>query len=243
MKKEDILNKEFHSRDEEKEVIKQYIKEYSDIDSHESEELVENLDIKTIKAFEEAMDRVATEYEREKTKGEILINYIRKLNYKEEIVSLKELRESLPEELNEEDIDHLIENIEDFPELENLVLLKSSRDIYLYDSTLWTGQYANTAVLLKEKDILEAIAQRARIDCKIYPRPLQVSALKETPYSYGEEEIFSAIDKMKLEDKYSDINTVSASNGGVCIYSSEYMSERYAKALCEDLEVEWKKQQ
>lgn len=48
---------------------------------------------------------------------------------------------------------------------------------------------------------------------------------------------------MKLDNRYSDIGTVTASNGGVCLYSSEYMSEKYAQALCEEIEVEWKKQQ
>ncbi len=243
MKKDDILNKEFHSRTEEEEVIKEYIKEYSDVGFEESEELVENLDVKTIKAFEDAMDKVATEYEREKTKGEILMNYIRDCNYSEELVSLKEIKQNPPSGLEEQEISELIENIEEIPELENLVVMERKKDIYLYDSTLWTGQYANTAVLLKEKDILEAIAQRTRIDCKIYPRPLQVSALIEPPYNYTEEEIMGAIAKMKFDNNYSDIDTVSASNGGVCIYSSEHMSKQYAEALCEELEVEWKKQQ
>ncbi|MGI6278925.1 MAG: hypothetical protein ACOYJ8_03940, partial [Patescibacteria group bacterium] len=64
MKKDDILNKKFDSRKEEEKVIKEYINMYSDIDDEESEELIENLDVKTIKAFEEAMEKVATEYDR-----------------------------------------------------------------------------------------------------------------------------------------------------------------------------------
>ena len=243
MKKNDILDKEFNSRDEEEIVIKEYIDAYSDMDDVESEELIENLDVKTIKAFEEAMEKVAIEYDREKTKGEILINYIRSENNLEEIVSLKELKLNPPEDLTGDDINELLQSVEDFVELENLVIIETQKDFYLYDSTLWTGQYAATAVLLKEKDTLEAIAQRARRDCKIYPRPLQISALKEIPYNYSEDEILGALARMKFDERYSDIDTVTASNGGVCIYSSDHMSERCAKALCEELEVEWKKQQ
>ncbi|NLW42999.1 MAG: hypothetical protein GXY89_07690 [Tissierellia bacterium] len=243
MKKDDILNKKFDSRKEEEKVIKEYINMYSDIDDEESEELIENLDVKTIKAFEEAMEKVATEYDREKTDSEILINYIRRKNNLEEIVSMAELKLNPPEGLNKEKIDVLFQNSGDFIELENLEIIETKKDLYLYDSTLWTGQYAATAVLLKEKDILEAIAQRTRRDCKIYPRPLQISALKDIPYNYSEDEILGAIARMKLDNRYSDIGTVTASNGGVCLYSSEYMSEKYAQALCEEIEVEWKKQQ
>lgn len=109
MKKDDILNKKFDSRKEEEKVIKEYINMYSDIDDEESEELIENLDVKTIKAFEEAMEKVATEYDREKTDSEILINYIRRKNNLEEIVSMAELKLNPPEGLNKEKIDVLFQ--------------------------------------------------------------------------------------------------------------------------------------
>ena len=45
MKKNDILDKEFNSRDEEEIVIKEYIDAYSDMDDVESEELIVMLQV------------------------------------------------------------------------------------------------------------------------------------------------------------------------------------------------------
>ncbi len=243
MKEYKNFNKTINSRLEEEREIKSYIDKYSDISPVESEELSKNLDFKTIEAFEEAMDKVAQEYDREKSKGEILVESIRKLNKKEEVATIEKLLSDESLNLNREEIEKYIFNKDIYEDLETIEIIKGKKGLYIFDSTLWTRQFAMTAVILEEKDILEAIAQRTRKDCKIYPRPLQVSALKNPPYTYSDEEIFKALDKMSSDENYKDIKTVKASNEGVCIYSEEHMSEKYAKALCEELEVLWKKQQ
>lgn len=229
-----------HSRLEEEAQIKKYIEENTDLDEEEAKELIKNLDLKTIAAFEEAMDKVAKEYEREKSKAEILYEYIRGENAKEKIVKKSQLLKSPPDNLTKEDIEELLINIDAYEELDNLDIIETDKDSYYYDILLWTGQYADTAVILEEKDIKKAIATRAIRDCKIYPRPLQISALFQPPYSYSLEEINKALKAMEVDEDYKDIKVVEASNGGQCIYSEDEMSEKYAKSLCEYLEVESK---
>ncbi len=239
------LEKDLTSREEEEERIRDYIDEYTDLEDYEKDDLVKNLDVKTIAAFEEAMDKVATEYDREKSKEEVLRNFVSEMNRQEKLVSLSTLVNGGYEDLDldRETIVSLLENRQDYEDLKDIEIIERDKDSYIYDSSLFTRQYALTAVILEEGNILEAISERTRKDCKIYPRPVQVTALKLPPYAYTDEEISAALDKMKTMDEYSDIGTVSASNGGVCIYSSEFMSEKYARALCEDIEVERKKYQ
>ena len=43
---------------------------------------------------------------------------------------------------------------------------------------------------------------------------------------------------MTFEKEYEDIGVVQASNGAQAFYSSKYLSERYARALLESIEVE-----
>lgn len=244
-KMKDILDKniEIKSRQEEEELIRKYILENTDIDEKEAEDLIKNLDIKTIAAFEEAMDQVAYEHDREKSKAELFLAYVQEENKKEKIVALSKAMKNPPENLTAEDLEELVKNIDTYPELDNLDIITTEKDSYLYDILLWTGQYASTAVILEEKDTLKAIGTRTRKDCKIYPRPLPITALFQPPYNYTLEEIEKALEKMENEEDYQDIKTVTASNGGVCIYSTDFMSEKYARSLCQYLEVESKEHQ
>lgn len=232
-----------HSRSEEEAEIKKYIEENTDLDEEEAKELMHNLDLRTIAAFEEAMDKVAKEYERERSQAEILYEFIREKNLKEKLGKRSDLIKNPPQGLESEEVEEILTNIDDYKDLDNLDIIETAKDIYYYDILLWTGQYADTAVILEEKDINKAIATRARRDCKIYPRPLQFTALYEPPYSYKEEEVERALKAMEADETYQDIKVVKASNGGKCIYSTDEMSEKYAKSLCEYLEVESKEYQ
>lgn len=232
-----------HSRAEEEEQIKKYIEENTDLNDEEAKELMHNLDLRTIAAFEEAMDKVAAEYEREMSQAEILYEYIREKNLREKLGKKSDLIKNPPQGLGSEEVKEILNNIDAYEDLDNLDIIETDKDIYYYDILLWTGQYADTAVILEEKDINKAIATRARRDCKIYPRPLQFTALFEPPYSYKEEEIERALKAMEADENYQDIKVVQASNGGKCIYSTDEMSEKYAKSLCEYIEVESKQYQ
>ena len=248
------------TRAEEEEQIKKYIEENTDLDEKEAAELMHNLDLKTIAAFETAMDKVAKEYERERSQAEILYEYIREEdtvfqtkedadeyireeNLKEKLGKKTALLKNPPQGLSSEEVEEILTNIDAYKDLDNLDIIETDKDVYYYDILLWTGQYADTAVILEEKDINKAIATRARRDCKIYPRPLQVTALYDPPYNYKEEEILRALKAMEADENYQDIKVVQASNGGKCIYSTDEMSEKYAKSLCEYLEVESKEYQ
>lgn len=231
------------TRAEEEAEIKKYIEENTDLNDEEAAELMQNLDLRTIAAFEEAMDKVAVEYERERSQAEILYEYIREKNLREKLGKKSDLIKNPPQGLSSEEVAEILENIDAYGDLDNLDIIETDKDIYYYDILLWTGQYADTAIILEEKDINKAIATRARRDCKIYPRPLQVTALYDPPYNYKEEEILRALKAMEADENYQDIKVVQASNGGKCIYSTDEMSEKYAKSLCEYLEVESKEYQ
>lgn len=231
------------SRKEEEDQIRDYIAENTDLDQEEAEDLIKNLDLKTIAAFEEALDKVAQDYERERSKAEILYNFIRQENLKEKLGKKSQLIARPPDELTEEVVVELLTNIDNYEDLDNIDLIETDKDTYYYDIYLWTRQYADTAVILEEKDMKKAIATRTRKDCKIYPRPLQVSALFQPPYSYSLEEIQRTLRAMEEDQDYRDIKTVQASNGGTCIYSTDEMSEKYARSLCEYLEVELEENQ
>ncbi len=228
---------------DEKEKVVDYISTVPDLTEDEIEMAATMLNMNTINAFEEAMEKVAAEANRERTDAEIFCEYIVDENKKEKLVSLKAMLRQNPENITEAMIHNFANNLGEYEELEDIVRIDKPKDSYFYSSALWTSQFAETLALLEEKDILEAIATRTRRDCKIYPRPVRVVSLKDSPYNYSDDEILGAIARMTMDERYSDIKTVIASNGGVCIYSTEHMSEKYARSLCESIEVEWKQNQ
>lgn len=232
MKKEDLKNQN-------KSEVEKYIREYSDLSDEEVAELTEKLDMDTIKAFEEALERTEEELNREKSKAEVLLDYISDRNIENKSVSRTNLLSNPPEGINDSEIQEMLEYLGEYEELENIDIIESKKDLYYFNIFLWTRQYAKTKVLIDEEDILEAVANRTRTDSKIYPRPVQVSALNKPPYNLNKADVIELLEIMGKTEDYKDIKSVEASNGGMCIYSTKHMSEKYARALCEELEVKW----
>lgn len=210
-------------------------KEFTDEDLKKIEE---HMDAETLEAIDKALDEVEKEQTSTLTPSQILADYIRKINATEKLVCFSKIKLQPPEGLTKEKIVEIVSNLEQDAALNGIKKIDGKKDIYLYDSKMWTERFAAVQALLEDKDILATIAATARHDCKVYPRPLRTIALMDSPYFYTKDEILGAIARLKLEEGYEDIDTVKASNGNICIYSSEFMSKKYAQSLCEYLEVE-----
>ncbi|MEG0541334.1 MAG: hypothetical protein RR461_11565, partial [Angelakisella sp.] len=182
--------------------------------------------------------------EAEKTKevspGELLAKHIREQTKREKVVAFSVVTLSVPDGLTREQVRNLLKDPASDPAMASIAVIKGSKDIYFYDQELMTERFATVQSLIEDKDILATVASAARHECKVYPRPLRVQSLMDSPYFYSEDEVLGALARMKITDTYEDIDTVTASNGKMCIYSSLYMSKKYAQALCEQLEVEWR---
>ncbi|MCI5773587.1 MAG: hypothetical protein MR210_03390 [Erysipelotrichaceae bacterium] len=195
----------------------------------------------TLKAIEDALDAVEKEKEEEKNKTAetIFLEYIKKVNTKQEkLVATKKVRLSPPEGISKEEMAEILKDISTNKAFSHIGIIVLSKDTYLYDKNCMTEHFAQIEALIEDKDILKVIAETARRDCRIYPRPLKMSSLRLAPFYYTEDEILGALARMKGIEEYNDIDVVSASNGHMCIYSKQYLSEKYARSLAEYIEVE-----
>ena len=206
-------------------------------------EMKDSVPTEIFNAFEDALEKVKIENEKNSTMVGLLLQYIRNENRKENLAIRSKLLLNPPVGLTKDQVIMLLDEKSNYDEFKNINVLKSKTNTYYYDREIFTDRFANVQALILDKDLLATIANATRHDCKIYPRPLRVKSLKGQPYNFSEDEIMGALSRMKFEEKYSDIDTVTASNGKVCIFSSLYMSQKYAKALCEQLEVEWESNQ
>lgn len=232
------------NRVEEEQKIREYVKKHSpELSEEEVEQAVKNLSWSTIEAFEDGLDKAEQEHNRERSKEELLLDYINYCNQRESLVSKNDLLKNPPIKLDKDDIIELLDNIKNYSMLSTLRWIDRDDDSYYFNHQFMTDSFAQTAVLLKEGSIQEIIAERTRIDCRMYPRPVQMKVLKNPPYNMSDERIEEALKSMESDEDFEDIKTVTASNGNMCIYSTEHMSEKYAKALCENLEVSMERHQ
>ncbi len=209
----------------------------------ELEKIKANIPDATLRAFEEALDKVEAEMNRKKSLAEILMNYINGENKKNAVVAHSLLLLKPPTGITKDEILQLIKNKDDYEELKNLVAIKTEQNLFYYNDTVFTERFATVQSLIQSKDILATIASTVRHDCKTYPKPTLVSTFINFPYFYSKDEVLGALARMKALEEYSDIDTVTASNGNVAIFSSEHMSKKYAQSLAEWYEVEWRTSQ
>lgn len=205
----------------------------------ELQAIEDSLDEETLRAMEEALNEVEAEANREKSDDELVASYIKDITLAEELAALADLKAAPPEGVAPERLTEILAHPEESPFFETIKSIQGKKDVYYYDSANMTDHFAKIQSIMQDKDILASIASAARHDCKIYPRPVKLTAMMDSPYFFTKGEISGALERMKQTEEYQDIDTVTASNGKVCIYSSKYMSKKYAQALCEEMEVEW----
>lgn len=173
--------------------------------------------------------------------AQALYDYLYARTAESKVTGRKGLALNPPDGLTKEALDALLPTIgtaEAPPALVTIQAVAGKKDTYLYDGEMMTKHYAELDALLEDKDILRTIATVTRSDSKLYPRPTQFSKLMNTPFRFSEDEILGAIARMKAEEEYQDIGVVVASNGKKALFSSLYLSERYARSLIEAIEVE-----
>ena len=168
----------------------------------------------------------------------MILEHIREETIKSMVVGMKNIKFNPPKDVSKEEVVAVLasyKTIEVFAPVKEII---GEKDTYLYHSQFMSDTYAHTASMLADKNIIHTIAQTVRYECKTYPRPTRVSALQIYPYFFTEDEILGAVARMQSMEGYHDIHLVAASNGKNCIYSSDILSEKYARALAETLEVE-----
>lgn len=214
-------------------------------EEQELREIEAALDPEIVAAMDAALAQVEVEQQQAQSAspGAILARYIRDLSAQERVVAFSAVTLCPPEGLTREQVRELLANSATDDAMLSIALVKGSKDVYYYDSGLMTQRFATVQSLIEDKDILATVAAAARHDCKVYPRPLRVQVLLGGPYFYSEDEVLGALARMNGREEYADIATVAASNGKLCIYSTTFMSKKYAQALCEEMEVTWQMNQ
>lgn len=194
-----------------------------------------------VPAEEAPAPETAAEAPLEDSPAKKLAAHIREVTAQSHVTPLKKLKLSPPEGVAPEEVAALLLAVgtpEADPALGSIAFVKGQKDLYFYDSTIMTGHFAELDSLIMDKDILRTIATVTRSDCQLYPRPTQFKKLMAYPFRFSEDEVLGAAARMAQMEEYADIGVVTATNGGKGFYSSRFLSQRYAQALIQQVEVE-----
>jgi len=124
------------------------------------------------------------------------------------------------------------------PELADIASIPSPSTIYYYSTASMTESYATNLARVEERDPLNLVAQTVRDDSRIYPRPTALNSFHEAPWRLGQTEMASVLLKLGREPGVEDIQSCTASNGAVYLYSTKFLTPDHASGLTEYYEVE-----
>lgn len=137
----------------------------------------------------------------------------------------------------EENLEEILKAMEENESCRDIKTVKGNKDIYYYSDEIMANNYAMIAMLVVEKDIPRTIVQMVRFNCKTYPAPTPVYYFMRSPYLMEKEQIEAAIQEIKANPEYEDIQTLTSFNDVLYLYSLKEMSTRYAKALADGQEA------
>ncbi len=169
--------------------------------------------------------------EMEKTKAQLLADFIRERCKSALITPLSLIAR------DEEDVDALVAEMEADETCRDILRVKGKKDVYFYSGELMANNYAKIAMLTLEKDDARTVAEMVRFNCKAFPTPTPVYYFARQPFFLDKDRMTLVISQMREDPAYQDIRECTAAiNGEKYLYSSDLMSEKYARALANGAE-------
>lgn len=178
----------------------------------------------------ENMEEIEEVYEEAKTEWQLLAEFIRLRSGAANLTSKTSL------EKEGQDLEEILSALKEDETCADIKIIKGDKDIYYYSEELMSDNYAMIELLVHEKDIAKTIAKMVRWNSKTYPCPTPIYYFNNSPYLLTDAQIERALSKVKNTEEYKDICELKTGNDVRYLYSTETMSEKYARALAEDVE-------
>ncbi len=168
----------------------------------------------------------------ERKPGELLADYIRSRSAVAQLTPRKALEEEEPQ------LEEMLAEIHSLESCADIRSVQGSKDEYFYSEEIMANNYAMIVMLVLEKNLARTVAHMVRFNCKTYPSPTPLYHFMRSPYNYTKTQLEQALRVLKADKDTQDIKTVESFNGVLYMYSTDIMSERYAKALADGNETE-----
>ena len=130
-----------------------------------------------------------------------------------------------------ENADELLAQMPQDPQCEDIVSRTGAKDTYYYSSANMSDNYAMIAQLIEDRDLCVMFAEMVRFNARIYPSATPLRYFQRSPYGLAPEVIEQTWKAMQENPAYADIEELTNNQNERFLFSTQYLTRRYAKAI------------
>ena len=130
-----------------------------------------------------------------------------------------------------ENADELLAQMPQDPQCEDIVSRTGAKDTYYYSSANMSDNYAMIAQLIEDRDLCVMFAEMVRFNARIYPSATPLRYFQRSPYGLAPDEIEQTWKTMQGKPEFADIEELTNNQNERFLFSTQYLTRRYAKAI------------
>ena len=130
-----------------------------------------------------------------------------------------------------ENADELLAQMPQDPQCEDIVSRTGAKDTYYYSSANMSDNYAMIAQLIEDRDLCVMFAEMVRFNARIYPSATPLRYFRRSPYGLSPEAVEQTWKAMQGKPEFSDIEELTNNQNERFLFSTQYLTRRYAKAI------------
>ena len=133
--------------------------------------------------------------------------------------------------LEVENADELLAQMPADPQCADIVSRTGAKDTYYYSSANMSDNYAMIAQLIEDRDLCVMFAEMVRFNARIYPSATPLRYFQRSPYGLAPDEIEQTWKTMQGRPEFADIEELTNNQNERFLFSTQYLTRRYAKAI------------
>ena len=130
-----------------------------------------------------------------------------------------------------ENADELLAQMPQDPQCEDIVARVGAKDTYYYSNANMSDNYAMIAQLIEDEDLCVMFAEMVRFNARIYPSATPLRYFRRSPYGLSPEAVEQTWKAMQGKPEFSDIEELTNNQNERFLFSTQYLTRRYAKAI------------
>ena len=130
-----------------------------------------------------------------------------------------------------ENADELLAQMPADPQCTDIVTRAGAKDTYYYSSANMSDNYAMIAQLIEDRDLCVMFAEMVRFNARIYPSATPLRYFQRSPYGLAPDEIEQTWKTMQGRPEFADIEELTNNQNERFLFSTQYLTRRYAKAI------------
>lgn len=130
-----------------------------------------------------------------------------------------------------ENADELLAQMPQDPQCEDIVVRTGAKDTYYYSNANMSDNYAMIAQLIEDEDLCVMFAEMVRFNARIYPSATPLRYFRRSPYGLSPEAVEQTWKAMQGKPEFSDIEELTNNQNERFLFSTQYLTRRYAKAI------------